>query len=197
MKNWSKVIAIAVCAVSLVAASVLGTIAALMVRSDTVTNTFTVGKISIKLDESRVDTAGNVIDNQRVLANTYKLFPAKNYTKDPELHVEAGSESCYLFIQVTNGIAAIEDQTEGSTIEDQILKNGWTHLDDGIYWRLYTDTTGKVDYPIFEEFTVGDVTDEQLSKCENATVTITAYAVQSAEVADASAAWELVASKYN
>ena len=196
MKNWSKVIAIAVCAVSLIAASVLGTIAALMVKSDTVKNTFTVGKISIKLDESHVDTSGNVIDNQRVLTNTYKLFSEKTYTKDPELHVEAGSESCYLFVEVINGIAAIEDQTGGNTIEDQILENGWTLLGNGIYWRLYSETTGKADYPIFDEFTVGDVTDEQLSECENATVTITAYAVQSAEVADVGAAWDLIAAKY-
>ena len=53
----SKAILMALCAVLLVAASVMGTLAYLT-STDTVTNTFTVGNVQIKLDEAKVNEEG-------------------------------------------------------------------------------------------------------------------------------------------
>lgn len=100
MKTKSKALLLTLCAVLLVAASVLGTMAYLT-STDTVTNTFTVGKVSIKLDEAKVDELGNVVSNDRVQANEYKLMPSRTYTKDPTVTVLNGSDAAYVRMKVT------------------------------------------------------------------------------------------------
>lgn len=96
MKTKSKALLLTLCAVLLVAASVLGTMAYLT-SSDTVTNTFTVGKVEIKLDETDVTNP----TGPRVKANSYKLMPGTTYTKDPTVTVKAGSEESYVRMKVT------------------------------------------------------------------------------------------------
>lgn len=101
MKTRSKALLLTLCAVLLVAASVLGTMAYLT-STDEVNNTFTVGKVSIKLDEAKVTTDGTPVANaDRVKANEYKLMPGHTYTKDPTVTVEKGSESSYVRMKVT------------------------------------------------------------------------------------------------
>ena len=96
MKTKSKALLLTLCAVLLVAASVLGTMAYLT-STDTVTNTFTVGKVEIKLDETDVTNP----NGPRVTANSYKLMPGTTYTKDPTVTVKAGSEESYVRMKVT------------------------------------------------------------------------------------------------
>ncbi len=96
MKTKSKALLLTLCAVLLVAASVLGTMAYLT-STDTVTNTFTVGKVEIKLDETDVTNQ----TGPRVQANSYKLMPGTTYTKDPTVTVRAGSEESYVRMKVT------------------------------------------------------------------------------------------------
>ena len=96
MKTKSKALLLTLCAVLLVAASVLGTMAYLT-STDTVTNTFTVGKVEIKLDETDVTNP----NGPRVKANSYKLMPGTTYTKDPTVTVKAGSEESYVRMKVT------------------------------------------------------------------------------------------------
>ena len=96
MKTKSKALLLTLCAVLLVAASVLGTMAYLT-SSDTVTNTFTVGKVEIKLDETDVTNP----TGPRVKANSYKLMPGTTYTKDPTVTVKAGSEESYVRMKGT------------------------------------------------------------------------------------------------
>lgn len=103
MKTKSKALLLTLCAVLLVAASVLGTMAYLT-STDTVTNTFTVGKVEIKLDETDVTNP----NGPRVKANSYKLMPGTTYTKDPTVTVKAGSEESYVRMKVTfNNATAI------------------------------------------------------------------------------------------
>lgn len=96
MKTKSKALLLTLCAVLLIAASVLGTMAYLT-STDTVTNTFTVGKVEIKLDETDVTNP----TGSRVQANSYKLMPGTTYTKDPTVTVKAGSEESYVRMKVT------------------------------------------------------------------------------------------------
>lgn len=101
MKTKSKALLLTLCAVLLVAASVLGTMAYLT-SSDTVTNTFTVGKVEIKLDEAKVTADGIPVEGAgRVTANSYKLMPGTTYTKDPTVTVLKGSEDSYVRMKVT------------------------------------------------------------------------------------------------
>lgn len=94
------------CAVLLVAASVLGTMAYLT-DSKEVNNTFTVGNVSIKLDEAKVDDMGNLVKNQdgtladRVTQNAYKLLPGHEYVKDPTVTVLTPSVESYVRMKVT------------------------------------------------------------------------------------------------
>lgn len=108
MKTKSKALLLTLCAVLLVAASVLGTMAYLT-STDTVTNTFTVGKVEIKLDEAKVTADGIPVEGAaRVTANSYKLMPGTTYTKDPTVTVKAGSEESYVRMKVTfNNATAI------------------------------------------------------------------------------------------
>ena len=180
----TKAILMALCAVLLVAASVMGTLAYLT-SEDKVTNTFTVGKVAITLDEAKVNVNGqkldannNVYDEEgsvnlaaRVQKNDYKLMPGHEYVKDPIVHVAADSEDCYLFVKVENGIAAIEAPT---TIADQMTAKGWAPITDGSNVYVYIGTEAEAaaplavthgsNVPVFDEFTIlGTVTNKDLA----------------------------------
>lgn len=115
MKTKSKALLLTLCAVLLVAASVLGTMAYLT-STDTVTNTFTVGKVEIKLDETDVTSP----TGPRVKANSYKLMPGTTYTKDPTVTVLKGSEDSYVRMKVTfnNAAALMEMLPNADNLED-------------------------------------------------------------------------------
>lgn len=104
-----KTIALLLVLVMIFGISVGGTIAYLTDK-ETVTNTFTVGDVQIKLDEAKVDETGTKIDNNgdkviddkdRVTSNDYKLLPGMSYTKDPAVTVLEGSEESYIRMIVT------------------------------------------------------------------------------------------------
>lgn len=105
-KTKTKALLMSLCAVLLVAASVLGTMAYLTDSKD-VKNTFTVGKVAIKLDEAKVDEKGTqVVDKDgnpvaRVTENEYKLLPGHTYTKDPTVTVKTPSVDSYVRMKVT------------------------------------------------------------------------------------------------
>ena len=68
-KTKTKALLMSLCAVLLVAASVLGTMAYLTDSKD-VKNTFTVGNVAIKLDEAKVNTDGTPVEGaDRVKGN--------------------------------------------------------------------------------------------------------------------------------
>lgn len=174
MKKRTKIVLLTFCMILLVSVSVLSTIAFLK-SSDSVENTFTVGKVKITLDEAKVDEYGTVVGQTRVKTNTYKLIPGHQYTKDPVVHFLADSEASYLFVKVENGLSAIET---GTTIEEQILANGWTKLEGqtGVYYKLVEATTVDVDYPVFETFQVS--TEADVSLYAEAKIVVKAYAIQ-------------------
>ncbi len=60
MKKKTKALMLVLCAVLLVTASVLGTMAYLT-STDQVVNTFTVGKVAITLDEAKVNADGTPV----------------------------------------------------------------------------------------------------------------------------------------
>lgn len=96
MKTKSKALLLTLCAVLLIAASVLGTMAYLTSTAK-VENTFTIGKVEIKLDETDVTNP----NGPRVTANSYKLMPGTTYTKDPTVTVLNGSDAAYVRMKVT------------------------------------------------------------------------------------------------
>ena len=181
MKTTKKVILLAVCALLLVVATVLGTLA-YFTSEDNVLNTFTVGQISITLDEGKLSSDGKTIDKSagRVKKNAYNVVPGRTYEKDPTLHVDASSENAWLFIELKNGISNIESDAPGDkNIAAQILDNGWTLLSgtSNVYYRLYNKDDSVYDYALFTKFTVDDdMKPSDLAK--DAVIEINAYAIQ-------------------
>lgn len=187
MKTKSKALLLALCAVLLVAASVLGTMAYLT-DNKSVTNTFTVGKVEITLDEAPVDTNGKATTGDRVKANEYHLLPGHEYDKDPEIHVGAESEDCYLFVTINNAIAEIE-ATGDTTVAAQMGANGWKIVDRDAGLYVYVGkaedasaplaVSANNNIPVFEKIVIaGSVNNTTLAEYEDATITVTAYAVQ-------------------
>ena len=182
MKTRSKALLLTLCAVLLVTASVLGTMAYLT-SQDTVTNTFSVGSVAIKLDEAKANLDGSLVEGAaRVKANSYKLLPGHTYNKDPIVHVDPTSENCYLFVKVANEITAIEGET---TVAAQMTAKGWVAVDGvtGVY--VYTQSNapavvaGGSNVTVFDNFTIsGTVDNATLATYNNKTITVTAYAIQ-------------------
>ena len=215
MKKAKKVLALLLCAVLLIGASVAGTLAFLTSKA-TVTNSFTVGKVVLGedgeagLDETKVDEYGvAVTPAERVTANTYKLIPGHTYTKDPTVHVGANSEACWLFVQVENGIADIEAATTTgedpyTTISEQVVAYGWTLLDGetNIYYKAAAKTgEDGEDYRVFDKFRLKE--DAVVSSYASASITVTAYAIQADGFVDknnngtaADEAWEAAPSDW-
>lgn len=211
MKARNKILLLALCMAALIAVSVLGTMAYLT-STDKVINTFTVGKVDIKLDEAKVGTDGKALTgNQasRVKKNTYKLLPGHTYNKDPMVTVLSGSESSYVKMTVTfskaNELDAIFAPTgadltsifKGYDVATWIAKGNTkdTTANTRTYEFWYKEAVGAPTADVtldalFDSITVpGTITGEQLKTIEGMTITVNAYAIQADGFADAAAAW--------
>lgn len=186
MKSKKKVFLTVLCAVALVVASVLGTMAYLTSKTGTVNNTFTVGKVQITLDEAKVDTAGTPVSPaERVTENDYKLIPGHTYTKDPTVHVDADSEESWLFVKVVDEIADIED---AKTVAVQMTEKGWTLVDGQTNVYAYKDkVTAGQDIKVFENFKIKG--DAVVADFAGKKITVEAYAIQADGFDTAAKAW--------
>lgn len=183
-----KTLTVILAFVLVVVISVTGTFAYLT-SSDSVTNTFTVGKVAITLDEAKVENGVAVEGADRVKANSYKLLPGQEYDKDPTVHVDAQSEDAWLFVKVENEISAIENSE--NTVAAQMAANGWTAVTGatGVY-AYEAKVSAEDDIVVFENFTIADSVDNAtLASYANKTIKVTAYAVQAAGFASAAEAW--------
>ena len=139
MKTRSKALLLTLCAVLLVTASVLGTMAYLT-STDEVKNTFTVGQVMITLDEAAVNADGTLKYKEdgttladRVKGNEYHLLPGHTYTKDPTIHVDAASEDCFIRAKVTLTNAR-EWITIATKYADNKVENIIKGTNDNIWW---------------------------------------------------------------
>lgn len=202
MKKAKKIVALLLCAVLLIGATIAGTVAYLMDVNNNVINTITIGEVDIYVDEAEVDEYGFTEDKTvRTDGNDYKLVPGRTYTKDPTIHVSNNSEPSYIFVQLQNGLLPDEyrnDIIDGDEIEDQILGNGWIPVPDknGVYYQLWEgseEKEGYTDLVIFEYFTIdAEATAEDLAAFDGRIITVTAHAIQEYGFADASEAWAAV-----
>ena len=209
MKTKSKALLLALCALLLVTVTVFGTMAYLT-STDEVTNTFTVGKVAIKLDEAKANTDGTLVAGaDRVKANSYKLLPGHTYNKDPMVTVLKGSESSYVKMTVTFTKAAELDAifdpngADMTSIFNGYDSTNWiakgntedTAKNTRTYEFWYKEAVGAPDADValdalFDSITVpGSITNKQLATIEGMTITVNAYAIQADSFANAEAAW--------
>ena len=185
----ARKILVSLAALALVAAISIGGTLAYLTSTAKVENTFTVGNVSITLDEAKVDEYGAPVENaDRVPGNAYKLIPGHTYTKDPTIHVGNLSENCYLFVKVENGLGDVE-----STITTQMATLGWKavngadgNANPGVYaWYGKTDgtvnttraiVTAGADVEVFNNFTFDGLAVP--TQYEDAKIVVTAYAIQ-------------------
>lgn len=169
----TKVLLTLACAVLLVAASVMGTLAYLT-STDTVNNTFTIGKVKIELDEAKVGTDGKALkgdDANRVKENTYKLMPGHEYDKDPTVTVKAGSEESYVKMVVTVDKAEALDKIFAEHVTDFTLQDVIDGYDNE-KWLLQgnggeKDAEGNRTYTFYYKETVSAVGNGQDGKDED------------------------------
>ena len=194
MKTTKKALLLALCAVLLVVSTVFATLAYLTSTTEVVENTFTIGKVTITLDEAEVTEYGVKDGDTRVTENEYKLIPGHKYIKDPTIHVVKGSEECYLFVKITDDIVAIQD---ADTVLAQMAANGWKPLNGatGVYYYEKGDVktinalnaNENIDVPVFETFKIKG--DANVASYNGKTITVQAYAIQADGFANAAAAW--------
>jgi len=163
----SKSIAALLAVILILTCVVGGTIAWLTDETEAVVNTFTVGDINITLEETTED---------------FKMIPGFTIDKDPIVTVKAGSEDCWVFVQVE------ESDNLDDYIEYEVDKNNWTELEgvEGVYYTFSKDVTA--DRPIKDLLNnqvsvLPTVTKEMMEALKKdgavqPTLTFTAYAVQ-------------------
>lgn len=192
MKTRNKALVLTLCAVLLVVATVMGTLAYLTAQTETITNTFTVGQVALTLDEAPVNKYGVVQQGDRVTRNEYMLIPGNTYAKDPTVHVTGGSEDSWILVKVTNGISALE--ATDNTIAAQIIAKGWKRVDGttDVFYQEYIKQEANKDYVVFQNFKIADDANTKAEWANAGEVTVIAYAVQKANVDSAKDAWAKV-----
>ena len=189
-----------------------GTVAWLTASSDKVENTFTVGDITIDLDEHKLVTGtdGNpALGTEEVITNTYEAFvPGQTLPKDPFVTVEANSEKCWLFVEAT--------ETNNTLNNEKIIdwafdlaeegQDGWKILPDNanVIYRVVDKANAEQTFDVLKDdqvtvnskITKTDVTNTIKSNAPK--LEFKAYAVQydylkngDADVTTAAAAWAM------
>ena len=210
MKNWKKSALLCLCAIALMAATVLGTMAWLTDQASVV-NTMTVGKVDITVDEAKVNPDGTpVAGANRVKENKYHLIPGQTYTKDPTMTVMKDSEKAYVRILVTVNCYDKLTAIFGDSFLPQYFVSGW----DNAVWvstqeisedaenntatyefrykeSVKPDGTSDVVLPaLFTSFTIpGTLDGEDLESINNLKITVTGHAIQATGFDDDDAAW--------
>ncbi len=180
-----KKLTVTLAVMALVACMAAGaTLAWLTTKTDSVVNTFTYGDIDITLAEKT--------------GTSYKMVPGNTIAKDPKVTVKANSEACWLFVKA-------EKSSNFDDFMTYTIAEGWTQLKDssgndvaGVYYREVGASTTDQAFDVLSgnSVTVNDtVTKEMFNALTESTMpklTVTAYACQKDNVADATTAWGLI-----
>ena len=101
------------------------------------------------------------------------------------MSVDAGSEKCYLFVEVVNEISAIEEA--GKDVATQMTAKSWKQIGTSNIWYYNAEVVAGNDYVVFQSVTISGTAD--VSAFADATIKITAYAVQEEGFDNAEEAW--------
>ena len=173
MKKTRKILLMAACAVLLVCISVGATVAYLT-STDSVTNTFTVGNVSIVLTEPKWDTVG--------AAEAFDVYPGEALAKDPTV-TNNGANPCFVRISVTGWDALIKAGLSANNITyrtdyvDAKLGENWVLHTDGYFYYTEVLAVGATTDALFDQIViptdvVNDATDAEYN------LEVKAYAVQ-------------------
>jgi len=183
-----KIAALIAAIVLVIGCTAGGTVAWLVSKPAPIVNVFTVGNINAELTET---------------AKAFKIVPGVNIAKDPVATVKAGSEDCYLFVQLTeeNWPAFTEADSTTRKVEYKIAE-------DGVYYRVVTksDTADQAFHVLKnDQVTVSStLTKENANDIAYAIkttgapkLTVAVYAVQKEGMGSAAEAWKTAKAKDN
>lgn len=171
------IIALALCLA--LALGIGGTMAYLTATTTAVVNTFTIGNVGLELKETlgTLDTNGN---------HQFKMVPGNTIEKDPTVTVTAGSEDCWLFVKL------VESTNFSDYLTYSVDAAVWTALDGhpGVYYREVTQSDAAQAFAVLSnnQVTVKN-TVAQSDSFVAPTLTISAAAIQRANIDDAAAAY--------
>ena len=172
MKTNKKKILVPLLVLALVVTTIGGTLAWLMDKTDTITNTFTVGNVGVTLQESE----GEAVDYN------FHMVPGNTIQKDPMAALTTDSEDAYLFVKVDK--SANFDEFLTATIDGR-----WTRVQgtegtgiEGVYY-ITNPTKGEQQSILAGDIVKvkGSVTNEMmkaLTEKNYPKLTFMAYAVQ-------------------
>lgn len=176
----------------------VGATVAYLTSTDEVVNTFTVGNVTITLDEAKVkyDATEHAYvkdTDERVKANAYKLSPDLEILKDPTVHVGETSDDCYVRVKVTFQY----DPAADTVLQEQWINwntNNWTVknmekgevTENGKTWMTRTYTVNynnvakaKDNLVVFDKITLPEtLTNADLEKMAGLKISVKAEAIQ-------------------
>lgn len=183
-----KIAALIAAIVLVIGCTAGGTVAWLVSKPDPIVNVFTVGNINATLTETK---------------RAYNIVPGVDIAKDPVATVEANSEDCYLFVQLTeeNWPTFTEADKTTRKVEYKIAE-GWTELEDGVYYCVVTKSdTADQNFPVLQDdkVTVSSTLTKKEANAITSTpkLTVAVYAVQKAGIDTPAKAWETATAKDN
>ena len=179
-------------------------------------NIYTIGKISIALDETDTDELGVPIENSnRVHNNEYHLLPGYTYKKDPTITIKEGSEDSYIRILVTiNKIEELKkifgNDFQLESFVNEIDDEVWKHVntidnndDSNTYEFRYYELVNAHDNEkklasLFNSFSIPvSLTGEQLERISNLKITIIGQAIQATGFENEDEAWYAFQKQFN
>lgn len=193
-----KVLTIVLVVTLCVCCVVGGTVAWLTAETEPVINTFTYGDINITLEETDMKPIGEsgapVTGDEPVdhYEKEFKMLPGGKIAKDPTITVVAGSEACWLFVELVKS-ANFDDYLTYA------MADGWIQLDSvnapGVWYREVSESEVEQEFTVIKDNIVTvkeSVTKEMLNALDIGvdsptypTLTVTAYAVQYDQEIDA------------
>ena len=175
MKNAKKVIVLVLCAILLMAVSVMGTLAYLTSTAK-VENTFTAGNVTIQLKERAMNPATGALEANAGLVESgiqnIKVVPGRTIEKQPVVIVSEGSEDCWLFVKVEGDVLDAGTFAPNAAWEAVPNEPGWYRMKA----KASVDPEG---YQVFESFTFNNLSNDEVAALKDKTIVVTAYAVQS------------------
>jgi hypothetical protein len=149
-----------------------GTLAYLVATSGPVTNTFTVGDITITLSETTGESG-------------YKVVPGGTQAKNPKVTVKANSEDCYVYVCIENNLII-----DGKVVVTyDIDTDKWEKIagdDAKALYRYKGDvklSAADQDLPVFNNVSYSkDILKTNIQTLKDKTIVLNAYAHQSANI---------------
>lgn len=156
MRTKKKTYILLIAACLLICCAIGGTLAWLTATTEDVKNTFTTSNIEVELKETTSD---------------YKMVPGWTIAKDPKVTVKAGSEDCWLFVEVTESTAPkLQDYIAYSvdTGNDQWTQgegtgDGKNGIPKNVYYRKVTGVAATGEGTSFEILCAGSETVDGIS----------------------------------